>query len=70
MDVKRVCGHGPGLPVLANNVFIAQAYKFFATTVKVQAKETWNSVLNNLTVVLAGQQNVAAWQGQQATFLI
>ena len=37
---------------------------------KGQAKETWNSVLNYLTVVPAGQQNFAAWQGQQATFLV
>ena len=47
---------------LANNVFVRQAYNFFATTVKGQAKETWNSVLNNPTVALAGQQDVAAWQ--------
>ena len=54
----------------SNSIFVAQAYKFFATTVKGQVNETWNSVLNNLIVAPAGQQDVAVWQAHQTTFLI
>ena len=55
---------------LANNVFVSNAYEFFSTTVKGQAKETWNSVLSDPTVAPAGQRDVAAWNAQQAAFLI
>ena len=54
----------------ANNVFVSNAYEFVSTTVKRQAKETWNSVLNDPSVAPAGQQDVAAWQAHQAAFLV
>ena len=55
---------------LMNNVFVAQAYEFFVTTLKVQTKYTWNSMLNDPTIAPDRQQNVAAWQAQQDAFLM
>ena len=55
---------------LRNNVFVSNAYEFFSTTIKGQAKETWNSVLNDPTIAPAGQRTVNDWLTQQAAFLI